>query len=61
MLRGHNLVRRTALALIRRIGPNSHAWSKDLFEQARRRIETLYPTTVKLWRAGRETVRAGTR
>jgi hypothetical protein len=55
-LRAHNTVRRAALNLVRLIGPRRHAWGKDLFEQARQRIDTLYPTADRLWRAGREEV-----
>ena len=56
VLRAHNMGGRAALALIRHIGPRRHARSKDLFEQARQRIDALYLTAAKLWRADRETL-----
>lgn len=50
-IRTPNVVKRHAAQILKRIAESNESWSEEQFEQIRRQIESLYPTTAQLWRA----------
>lgn len=50
-IRTVNIVKRHAAGLLRQLSTRRQKWSEEQFANARRQLDTLYPTAPKLWRA----------